>query len=201
MESYQGIVLLNVDKENPPAEQRIELTPADPIRCRLFDPDGKPLTGVRVRGLRDSEDDWSQPLSGSKFIVGPPPPDRPRLLIARHDARKLIGTDMVKAGAKPTDMMLKPWSTLTGQLVDEDGKPIARVSVFATCSIGDKETEMVRLGSVFTNADGKFRLEGLLPDVTYDPYYRELKPSGRGGASRRGQRSRRVTSVMWESCG
>jgi hypothetical protein len=81
----------------------------------------------------------------------------------------------------PIDIRLQPWATLTGRLVDEDGKPLARVSVFAHCTIAEQEIEMVRLGSVFTDADGKFRLDGLVPNVEYELDYRELKPNGRGG--------------------
>jgi hypothetical protein len=60
------------------------------------------------------------------------------------------------------------------------------VNFFARSTIGDKQTGMVRLGSVFTDAEGKFRLDGLLPDETYDLYYRELKPNGRGAVLTKG---------------
>jgi len=183
-ESYQAIVFLNVDPKKPPGEQAIDLTPAEPVRGRLLDPDGKPLRGVRVRGLRQSEDDWSDPLGDAEFIASPPHPDRPRRMSFRHEERKLVGTAVVASGsAKPVEFKLEPWCTLTGRLVDADRKPLTSASIFAPAGKGadGKFAENVRLGNVFANTDGRFTIDGLLPGVTYDLHYRELRPGRRGG--------------------
>ena len=85
-DSYHAIVFLNVDAKKPPDEQAIDLTPTEPIRGRLFDPDGKPLTGVRVRGLNETGGDWSTPLRGAEFSA---PPAAPRsAATARLPARR-----------------------------------------------------------------------------------------------------------------
>jgi protocatechuate 3,4-dioxygenase beta subunit len=181
-ESYQTIVFLNVDAKSPPAEQAIELTPAAPVRGRLLDPDGKPLRGVRVRGLSTSEDDWSDPLRDAEFTAAPPHPDRPRRMTFRQSERKLVGTAVVVAGsAKPVDFKLEPWGELTGRLLDTDGKPIAGASIYAPAGKGvdGKTVDMVRIGTVFTDANGRFRIDGLLPGVAYDLNFREFKPGGR----------------------
>jgi RNA polymerase sigma factor (sigma-70 family) len=182
-EGYQAIVLLNVDKGKPPTEQKIELTPAEPVRGTLLDPAGKPLAGVKVRGLQQSGDDWSEPLREAEFTGSPPHPDRPRRLVFRHDGRKLVGTAVVAAGsARPAEFRLESWSTVTGRLVDADGKPIAGVSIYAPAGKGKdgQAVDMVRIGTVFTDADGRFRIDGLLPGVAYDLNFRAIKPGGRG---------------------
>jgi len=178
-ESYKALVLLDVDKAKPPPEQRIELTPAEPVRGRFVDPDGKPLSGVRVRGLNQTDDDWSAPLRGDTFTAAPPHLERPRRLVFRHDGRKLVGTALVAAGsAKPTEFKLEPWASITGRLVDDERMPIARAHIHAPARIG---LVNVRQGTVFTDTDGRFRIDGLVPGVACDLQFREPKPNGRGG--------------------
>ncbi|HKB02630.1 MAG TPA: sigma-70 family RNA polymerase sigma factor [Gemmataceae bacterium] len=183
-ESFQAIVFLNVDPKKPPGEQVIELAPAEPVRGRLLDPDGKPLLGVRVRGLNRSEDDWSAPLRDAEFTAAPPHPDRPRRLTFRQDDRKLVRAAEVKVGSeRPVEIKLEPWSSLTGRLVDVEGKPVTPASVFAPGRRGPqgKVIDMVRMSSVFTDADGRFTINGLFSGVSYDLNFREIKPGGRGG--------------------
>ena len=120
--------------EKPPGEQRIDLTPAEPVRGRLLDPDGKPLTGVQVRGLNRDRGRVVEPLPGTEFVASPPHPDRPRRLAFRHDGRKLVGTAVVAAGlAKPIEVRLEPWGSVFGRLVDTEGRPVAKASIFSPC--------------------------------------------------------------------
>ena len=129
-EAYQGIRLLKIDPAKPPDEQVIELTPAEPVRGRFVDPAGKPLAGVTVRGLHQTGDSWSEPLPDAEFTARPPHPDRPRRLTFRHDGRKLVGTTVVTAGsAQPAEFKLEPWASVTGRLLDTDGRPVARASI------------------------------------------------------------------------
>jgi hypothetical protein len=183
-ESYQAIRLLKVDAAKPPAEQVIELTPAEPVRGRFVDLDGKTLDGVKVRGLHMAGDFWTEPLSTAEFTALPPHPDRPRRLTFRHPGRKLVGTAVVAAGnTRPVEFPLAPWATLTGRLLDADGKPIARASVYAPGGPGRdrRAVDTVPIATVFTDATGRFTIEGLLPGVPYQLNYREFQPPGRGG--------------------
>ena len=183
-EGYQAIVLFDADPKRPPGRQTIELTPADPIRGRVVGPDGKPLTGARICGLKTSRDFWSNSFETAEFTATAPHADRPRRLIVRHDDKKLIGFAQVAAGsAKTVDYKLEPWGTLTGRLLDADGKPIPRASFYAPAGNGRDAwaSDTVRLGTSFTDANGKFTIDGLLPGVSYEIRFREMKPRGRSG--------------------
>jgi hypothetical protein len=182
-ESYQAIRFLTIDPAKPPKEQVIELTPAEPVRGRFLDPAGKPLDDVRIRGLAESHESWSSPRVG-EFLARPPHPDRPRRLTFRHDGRKLIGTVIVTAGsARPVEFKLQPWAALAGRLVDGDGRPIPRAIIRPLGHDRDGKlidwTEDQR--GVLTNAQGRFKVDGLLPDVTYEVRFWVDVPGGRRG--------------------
>jgi RNA polymerase sigma factor (sigma-70 family) len=183
-ESYQAIVLFDADPKRPPGRQTIDLTPADPIRGRVVGPDGKPMAGARICGLKTSHDFWSTPFETAEFAATAPHPDRPRRLIIRHDDKKLIGfAELATGSAKAMDYKLEPWGTLTGRLLDADGKPIPRASFYAVAGKGQDAaaSDTLRLGTTFTDATGKFAITGLLPGVTYEIRFREMKPKGRAG--------------------
>jgi Carboxypeptidase regulatory-like domain len=96
----------------------------------------------------------------------------------------LLGTAVVAAGsAKPVEFKLEPWATLTGRLLDAEGKPVARASVYAPSGKGadGRTVDTVRIATFYTNAEGRFRIDGLLPGVAYDLSFRERQPKGRGG--------------------
>jgi RNA polymerase sigma factor (sigma-70 family) len=182
-EAFAAIRLLRIDAAKPPDEQVIALTAVEPVRGRFVDPDGKPLAGVRVRGLTHTGEYWSDSLPSAEFTAQPPHPDRPRRLTFRHDVRKLVGTVVVSGGsAEPVDFRLEPWATLTGRLVDADGRPVARAMLYVPGSGREPAaTASVPIGTVFTDGAGRFTLDGLLPGVPYRFYCREFRPNRRGG--------------------
>jgi hypothetical protein len=44
-----------------------------------------------------------------------------------------------------------------------------------------RATDSVPIGMVFTDATGRFTVDGLLPGVPYRLFYREVQPARRGG--------------------
>ena len=95
---------------------------------------------------------------------------------------------VVAAGlAKPIEIRLEQCGTVAGRLLDNEGRPVPKASIFAWGSNGrDKKTvDTVRMGAVYTDADGRFRIDGMLPGVVYELSFRESKPMGRGGTMAR----------------
>src|SRR5205085_10504287 len=102
-------------------------------RVHVVGPDGKALSGATVSGL--SALGGLDLVKGSSFTVLALSPERPRVVTCVHAGRKLAGH--VSLGGKeqgPVTVQLRPWATLTGQLHDEEGKPIGGARVWLTYS-------------------------------------------------------------------
>jgi RNA polymerase sigma factor (sigma-70 family) len=132
----------------------VQLISGRSLKGKVLDPDGKPLNGVRVAGLKDMGY-WSN--SDAEFTVESLQPNKPRLLQFEHDGRKLSGSLSLSGNEKgPLSIRLQPWGTLTGRLITTQGEPLdgARISCGAL--------------SVQTGKDGRFRIEGLAAGLKYD---------------------------------
>ena len=81
-----------------------------------------------------------------------------------HADRKLVGSAVVVGGAKaPVTITLRPWSSLTGRLVDDEGKPVeGRVSLEQEAISGQDPTLGVVVGlrgdDARTDGQGRFTI-------------------------------------------
>ena len=91
----------------------------------IVDPDGKPLEGVTVYGLRDLVfDSWGQ-LTDREFTARNLEAGVPRRVFFFHAGRKLGGHLDVRAdGPAPIEARLGPSGAVTGRLVDSNGAPM-----------------------------------------------------------------------------
>lgn len=160
---------------SPPAgtnemEFDIPLDPGRSVSGTILDPEGKPLSGARVRGLEDRPVWTSEPLKSAAFEVRALAPDQQRILIFHHEGRKLVGLLELKAtGAGPHQVKLQRWGTATGRVVDAEGHPIsdARLDGFGIQSREQKKNLDVP-GRLTSDKDGRFRIEGLIPGERYE---------------------------------
>jgi hypothetical protein len=70
------------------------------------------------------------------------------------------------------ELKLQPWGSLTGRLMDESGEPLAGVALSFVHSISAEENVRSKVGlsprnNITTDKDGKFRIDGLVPGMTY----------------------------------
>jgi RNA polymerase sigma factor (sigma-70 family) len=138
-------------------------------RGTVVDPDGKPLTNVRAAGLFPLGE--HKTLANGSFEAVALNPAQPRLVAFLHKERKLVGHALLAADARePVTVRLQPGAVLTGRLLDEDGKPLAGISV----SIGYQANGVFWLvkevfgdNTVKTDADGRFRVEGIFPGLEF----------------------------------
>jgi protocatechuate 3,4-dioxygenase beta subunit len=131
---------------------------------KIVGPDGQPVSGAWVLNER-SLGGFSEPLRGSEFTAFALDPEHPRRIYAQHDGKKLAGfvaLDGKEAG--PVVLQLEATATLTGRVVDGEGKPLAGYRVepdYDDAEIGIllNTRRMYGTTPVVTAADGTFRLE------------------------------------------
>ena len=157
------------------AAVQIVLEAGNTVTGRVLDPDGKPLAGALARGLKSAPlvfGVWEdKPLPTAAFEAVAVDPTRPRALVFIHPERKLGGSVRVTGAEKgPVEVKLRPWATVTGRLVDADGKPAANVRLSFVMSLD--EADPAGVGSlpernVKTDAAGRFTLGGFIPGLRY----------------------------------
>ena len=130
-------------------------------------PDGKPLSGFLAFGLTPG---WGPipPSPSAKFTVTALAPFEQRSLVFRHAERKLIGTLTVPGDEHGAlTVKLGPWSSLTGRVVGEDGKPRSDIAIvlhhdpFPEHAIGG--TAMQPSFRFELDEAGRFQIDALRP--------------------------------------
>jgi RNA polymerase sigma factor (sigma-70 family) len=201
-------VRINPSEKDPKSTHlEIALEPAKPIPGRVLDADGNPLGGCFIAGLTGSPVMHSYQVNlheNPSFRVRGVDPGRPRTVVFIHPAKKLSEVRIVRRDERgPLEVRLKPLSAATGRILDADGRPRAGLQVVARVIRIGKEDDhklptlfLLQEGLRFhhldpqgtTDADGKFRLAGLLPGLQYalvvregegrDPVKLDLPPDG-----------------------
>jgi RNA polymerase sigma factor (sigma-70 family) len=164
---FSAIVLVNPPDHSGPltAEAVLERDPKREVR--VTGPDGEIVTGLTAEG-----DGAEIGPSGVPTVAGLNP-RRPKRFIIKQPAKKLIGCLVARGDEKdPYAVQLKPWATITGRLVDKEGKP--RQSVDLMTSDWQGASSNPRRGVISfgqkTGADGRFRYEGLVPGQEYSAH-------------------------------
>jgi hypothetical protein len=126
-------------------------------------PDGKPLTGVSITGLTSTRtDSEGKARKDAAFTVMALEPGRERTLIFYHEEKKLGKVLQMRGGEKgPLTVKLEQLGIVSGRMVDAPGRPMAGLTVRVRQSgpVFDPKTT--------TDGDGKFRVEGLLPQSKF----------------------------------
>ncbi|HTU90975.1 MAG TPA: sigma-70 family RNA polymerase sigma factor [Gemmataceae bacterium] len=147
----------------------------------IQDEQGKPLTGAVVSGVTEA---WS--IGGSVFTLADTEstctvyalePRRPRRLIFIHPQRRLACTLRVRGDEKePPAARLVRTGTVIGRVLNLDGRPIADADI--TLSSGNLTARLLfaKLEAlappIRTGADGRFRVEGVVPDLGFGLHIR-----------------------------
>jgi RNA polymerase sigma factor (sigma-70 family) len=171
-----GYRVIDTDKTDKPLTFDIELTRGRTLQGTLVGPDGKPVIGATAFGLTfdasaEGRTDRDPPLAQEvlktdAFTALGLYPKEPRTLSFAHAGRKLVGHVVVNGTeAGPLAVRLEPYGTLTGRVVDEAGEPLAGVLLRL------HYPELPRPGFLYrdleyrTDAQGRFRVEWLLPGL------------------------------------
>jgi RNA polymerase sigma factor (sigma-70 family) len=173
------------EKDAQPASIEIQLEPAATVNVEVVGPGGKPAPAYFAAGLTASarqNASWIMQRTSPTVTVRGLEKGTPRMVVVLTADGKLGKAAEVRFDAAvPTRLQLEPLSGLTGRVVGADGRPRAGLRVRAMFSHkgGDGTrlpvqflmtgaTWAARLEpTVKTDADGKFRLDGLMPGLTY----------------------------------
>ena len=153
-----------------------QLDPGQTLTGTVLDPAGKPLVGGYYSGLSE-RGGWNR-LTSDQFTINCYQPDKPREVRFVHLERKLAGSLNVEgAQSKPLRVQLQPWGTITGRLVDAQGKPLADMVMQQNklpMSLWQEDpngrSHYLDLNHV-TDREGRFHIEGLAAGITYGPWW------------------------------
>jgi RNA polymerase sigma factor (sigma-70 family) len=177
--NYGAIARVNPPKGVESVTRDITLDPGWDVSGTVLGPDGKPLAGARglVFVLNESHRWGDKDRKGAEFTVHCSNPPRPRELLIHHPEEGLVGVAQTpnKKGDSIT-VQLQPGATVTGRLVDANGKPRAGLAVSVWFRAEGRQVwHNYSNEDIKTDRDGRFRVTALLPGRRYRLF--ELRPA------------------------
>jgi RNA polymerase sigma factor (sigma-70 family) len=173
---FNTLVGIEPDAKTESVACDVQLDPGKTVEGTILDPDGKRLAGASIRGpflsLFDLRD-----LPSAEFSIPAVNPRKPAAYFFEHPKRNLAAAVILK-GDEPAGftVKLKPTATLTGRVLTEKGEPIR--NTFISGRLEGGQLNMKRDWEGFfsgrTDAEGRFRIEGLLAGVKLGAYYGNL---------------------------
>ena len=102
----------------------LQVDPGRSLIIHAVDPEGRPLGGTRASGLADVSSAFAYEQDSPAIEVHALDPSRPRRVTLTHEGRKLAGSVYLKGDeVGPLTVRLQPSGTVTGRIVDEEGRP------------------------------------------------------------------------------
>jgi RNA polymerase sigma factor (sigma-70 family) len=165
--NYNAIAKVDPAKGAESVTCNVTIDPGSTFQATVLGPDGKPLAGARAFNL-NMDRRWGAPLMSAEFAGGFNPV-RTYDIVAVHPETGLVGTaqpPMQSGGAVVVKM--RPGATATGRLIGADGKPRAGVDLeLSFRSPGWKAWHGYLPATIKTDADGRFRVEALVPEYEF----------------------------------
>ena len=167
----QAVKYIDLAPDAGSAECNLFLERGQTMTVKIEDMDGKPLKGTTVAGVTAG---WpnTMPIKDASCTVFALDPKKPRRVLFHHAERRVAGALTVRGDEKePPVARLTPTGFVTGRVLDREGQPIVGASI--DLSSPDRiASELYRqLGQrqkmIHTDKDGRFRIEGIVPDVKF----------------------------------
>jgi hypothetical protein len=182
--NYSAIARIDPPKGVESVKRDVTLDPGWTFTVTVLAPDGKPLAGAWGIGLTGY---WWEPerIKTAEFTVRGFNPRHPRDVLFQHLENGLVGVARPpKDNGDSITVKMQPGATVTGRLVDTDGRP--RAGVALEVWVHDSKEEPAwpswsRYSSpegINTDREGRFRIEALLPGYEFNLY--EAKGDRRG---------------------
>ncbi len=172
-----GYRLIEPAPDAGPVTCDVQLDRGKTLSGKVVGPDGQPVSGAKASGLVAFG--GTKVLADDTFTAVGLNPNQTRRLAFAHAGRKLAGSITVRGDeAGPVTVRLQAMATLSGRLLDEDGKPLADAQV--SLAYADYASRAVSgysgrptPGGVKTDADGRFVVRDVLPDLPFALVFRK----------------------------
>jgi RNA polymerase sigma factor (sigma-70 family) len=143
------------------------LDPGRTVKVQVRGPDGKPLAGARAHG-QFARAWWGDEVLPAEFSVYGLEPGKGRTLLLKHGDRDLVARYEIKGDERgPVVATLQPAARVSGRLVDDGGRPLAGAAITVTFRRGKNGPLEMHSRDFRTDEDGRFRIDGLLPGMSY----------------------------------
>src|SRR5262249_24837123 len=162
---YHRLLLIKPEETSTGLRHDVALRPGLTRAGRVVGPDGQPLSGVTAFSLSNYSPFAYEVLPTADFTVRGLNPQRPRRLAFVHREKGLgMALEVRDEAHEPLEVRLGALGAVTGRLLDRDGQPRADVPMRAErFRMFDTDPLTAR-----TDADGRFRIDGLVPGLTYE---------------------------------
>ena len=165
-QDFEAVAEVDVPADGVGMHQDFALQPSPSLTIQLLDPEGKPLTNVTAFGRFPDHRHGDQNLydKSQAEIYGLDPAKAKTVLFLHHD-RKLGAVLTIKPGesasAGQPKVTLRPCATVTGRIVDAEGKPVTGGIWVQLDGQGDADRPRVYSSMEPIGADGRFRIDNL----------------------------------------
>ncbi len=170
MYPYHALVPIDAPAGKTLAIPDITLTPGRTQHIKITAADGRSLAMARILCLQAGSL-AGETIKGSEWTFIHANPGKAESLIISHADRSLGATvDLKGDEPDPIQVVLQPCGTVTGRLVDEDGKPRpdVRLAVNQRYMSRGSSTGSERMDGIKTGPDGRFGVKNLVPGLTYN---------------------------------
>lgn len=163
--------VLNATGTDTELKQDIELEPVTKKLVAVVDADGKPVKNASASGFTRMPWHYAEPVGDTDTIpVFDLRPKEKRLVVARLPERKQVGAAEIDESDPAPVVKLGPGGTANGRVVDEQGKPVAGVTVklyFDRREVSELYGNLNENRKTETAADGTFAFDELLPGYEF----------------------------------
>jgi protocatechuate 3,4-dioxygenase beta subunit len=168
MKSFQAVVPINLGNGETTTIPDITLLPGRTQHIQVFGPGGLPAPEIRVFGPLSGSgyQDEGRLINGAEFtFVHPRPGTAEELEVVQED--RSVGKLLQMRGDErdPIKITLQPTGTVAGRLVDDETRARPLIPIMVNQHL--KTRSFWRSSVCLTDAEGRFRITGLVPEVVY----------------------------------
>ncbi len=166
MKQFQALVAINSGDVEQVTVPDIMVVQGRTQHVQVLRADGRAAAGVPMVALLPPHGCGQLSSRGEFTFVHPEPGNNDSVVIAQED--EAAGTFLIVNGHEPHPIRvtLQATATITGRLIDEQGKPRPNIPIVVNQTVGTVSCKRFGVQPP-TGRDGRFRIRGLVPGVAY----------------------------------